>query len=230
MESLILVTARGGSKGVPGKNIKPLAGKPLIEYTLEVGRELVEEGEGVLCVSTDSEDIRAVAEDFGVEVPFLRPSRLAADDSGSYEVILHALDWWEEKRGRRFDRLILLQPTSPFRTAEHVRRALALWSADIEMVVSVTRAEANPYYDLFEENERGWLEPSKRGDFRRRQDAPPVWEFNGAVYVMSVAALREGPPSRFRRVKKMVMDRRSSLDIDTPLDWEIAECLAGESA
>lgn len=226
--TLILVPARGGSKGIPRKNIKPLAGRPLIHYTLEVGRELEEEGVGTLCVSTDDGEIRRTAEDFGVEVPFLRPARLATDEAGSHEVILHALDWYAGERGREFGRVILLQPTSPFRTAEHVRRALELWDEEVEMVASVTETDANPYYVLFEENERGWLEPSKEGDFRRRQDAPEVWELNGAVYVMRTDALRRAAPSQFTRVRKMVMDRRSSLDLDTPLDWTIAECLAGD--
>lgn len=222
MSSLILIPARGGSRGIPEKNIKPLGGKPLIHYTLEVAQKLKQEG--TVCVSTDSREIKHVVEAFGMDVPFLRPLRLAGDQAGSYEVVLHALDFYE-KQNREFDKVILLQPTSPFRTEYHVRQALEAYRPEIDMVISVKKASANPYFVLFEENSDGFLEPSKQGDFNRRQDCPEVYELNGAVYIMNVDSLRSHPPRRFKHVRKFIMDPESSMDLDTPLDWDIAECL-----
>ena len=140
---LYIIPARGGSKGIPGKNIKPLAGKPLIQYTIEVARQLADDAN--ICVSTDSPDIKSVAESTGLPLPFLRPVELATDDTGTYEVLIHALKFYQSI-GSDYEKLVLLQPTSPFRTAGHVKEALAKWEDGIEMVVSVKETKSNPYY------------------------------------------------------------------------------------
>ncbi|MEX0967247.1 MAG: acylneuraminate cytidylyltransferase family protein [Bacteroidia bacterium] len=222
MNDLVVIPARGGSKGIPGKNIKMLNGKPLIHYSIEVAREVFADEQ--ILVSTDSPAIRDVAEQTGLDVPFLRPSALATDSAGSYEVLLHALARAEEQ-GMDPSRLILLQPTSPFRQARHVKEAMDLFSTDCEMVVSVKVADGNPYYNLREEDDFGWLQKFKEADNTRRQDIPEVYQFNGAVYVINIAALRNRTMIRFDRVRKYLMDPYYSLDLDTPLDWHIAECL-----
>lgn len=222
MTTLVLILARGGSKGVPGKNIKILGGKPLIQHTIDAARELFTDEE--ILVSTDDPNIKAVVEATGLKVPFLRPAELATDTAGSHEVMLHALDYYERSHGP-VDCLILLQPTSPFRTAKHIKEALALYDATMDMVVSVKETQANPYYVLREENEQGWLQPSKPVVATRRQDVPTVYEINGAIYIIKVAALRQAKLSAFTKVKKYVMGERASHDIDTPLDWAFAEVL-----
>ena len=159
----------------------------------------------------------------GLKVPFLRPAELATDKSGTYEVLLHALDFYEQ-RGIHYDCLVLLQPTSPLRTADDVRRAMALYSDDIDMVVTVKEAASNPYYNCYETDADGYLTISKGdGSFTRRQDAPKVWEYNGAVYVINTASLRRCPLGQFRRRRMSEMDAARSVDLDTELDWLVAE-------
>lgn len=227
-KDLYLIPARGGSKGIPGKNIKPFCGKPLICHSIDHARA-AGAADADICVSTDSPDIKRVAEEYGLPVPFLRPDELATDGSGTYEVILHALDFYAAQ-GKIYDRVILLQPTSPLRRAEDITGAVALFTPDTDMVVSVTEARTNPYYNAFETDGEGFLKISK-GDahYTRRQDAPKVYEYNGAVYVMSVEALRRSPLSQFRRRIPYPMPADRSVDLDTPLDWQIAEAVRTQS-
>jgi len=217
---LVVIPARGGSKGIPNKNIKLLGGKPLIQYTIEAAREVFDDKN--ILVSTDSEKIRGIVESCGLAVPFLRPSELAMDNSGTYEVLLHAIEFVEE-RGFYPETLILLQPTSPFRNATHIKEALKLYNNELDMVVSVKETSSNPYYVLKEENNQGFLENSKKGEFTRRQDCPKVWELNGAIYIINIRSLKQQPINQFQKVKKYVMEEIPSLDIDTPMDWEIAK-------
>lgn len=223
MRTLYVIPARGGSKGIPGKNIKPLAGKPLIAYSIDVARLLASDCD--ICVSTDDPEIIAIVEQMGLKVPFVRPTELATDNSGTYEVLLHALNHYEQQ-GIHYDRIVLLQPTSPFRTADDVCNCLKRYSSDIDMVVSVKRASANPYYNAFETDNNGFLQISKGdGNYTRRQDAPPVWEYNGAVYVINTDSLRKMPLSKFPRRVMCEMSESHSLDLDTPTDWLIAEAI-----
>ncbi len=223
MGSLVIIPARGGSKGIPYKNIKPLNGKPLIEYTIDVARQIVDDAH--ICVSTDDKEIIKVVEEYGLHVPFVRPAYLATDTAGTYEVLLHALDFYEHQ-GEKFDNIVLLQVTSPFRTAEHVKDALSLYSKDIDMVVSVKEASTNPYYNCFEEDGNGFLRISKGdGTFIRRQDMPKAWEYNGAIYIINPDSLKQLPMSKFSKKVKYVMDELHSLDLDSLLDWKLAELL-----
>lgn len=219
---IIIIPARGGSKGIPGKNIRILNGKPLIQYTVDLARKLVPDKQ--IIVSTDSTEIKNVVENLGLSVPFLRPAELATDNSATYGVLLHALDFYENM-GLTADRILLLQPTSPFRKEVHVRGALRLYENSLDMVASVKETSSNPYYVLREENEDGFLVKSKEGDFKRRQDCPKVWEINGAVYVINPTSLRKMSPDQFTRIRKFEMDEFSSHDLDTELDWLLAEVM-----
>lgn len=227
MKYLVIIPARGGSKGIPHKNIKQLVGKPLIHYTIDVARQVSEDAD--ICVSTDDPEIIKCVEDYGLKVPFVRPAELATDTAGTYEVLLHALDFYE-KQGRSYDAVLLLQNTSPFRTVENVKGALALYRSDIDMVVSVKESASNPYYNCFEENEDGFLKKTLEADPKlvRRQDAPVTYEYNGAVYVMNVARLKEMHFGKFTKIVKYVMDEIHSVDLDTMLDWKYAEFVIKE--
>ncbi|MQP52067.1 MULTISPECIES: cytidylyltransferase domain-containing protein [unclassified Flavobacterium] len=222
MKPLIIIPARGGSKGVPRKNIKLLNSIPLIHYTIKAAQQLFDNT--LICVSTDDEEIKKVAEQTDLVVPFLRPNELASDNSGTYEVLLHAIDFYK-KNGYEADTIILLQPTSPFRTSFHIEEALKLYSNEIDMVVSVKETKSNPYYILFEENESGFLIKSKEATFTRRQDCPKVWEFNGAIYIINIASLKKNTIGEFKKVIKYEMDEFSSHDIDTLFDWDMAELI-----
>ena len=227
MKTLYVIPARGGSKGIPHKNIKPLAGKPLIGYSIDVARQLAADDD--ICLTTDDPDIAATAESMGLNVPFLRPASLATDTCGTYEVLIHALDFYRD-RGIDYDTLVLLQPTSPMRTADDVRAATALYSPHIDIVVTVKEAASNPYYNCYETDNDGFLHISKGdGGYTRRQDAPKVWEYNGAVYVINVESLRRMPLSAFTRRRMSVMPAERSVDLDPPVDWLIAETLIENS-
>lgn len=225
MKDLVLIPARGGSKGIPGKNIKPLHGRPLIYYTLDAARAVASPEN--ICVSTDSDEIIRIVREYGLDVPFKRPNYLATDTADSYEVILHAIDFYEQS-GKHYDRVVLLQPTSPFRTGTHIREAISLYQHGLDMVVSVKIAHANPYFNLFKENNVGFLERSKTGTFTRRQDCPTVYEYNGAIYIMNVQSLKIESHSNFSRIRKYVMTEEDSLDIDTKFDWIVAEAILSE--
>lgn len=223
MNCLVIIPARGGSKGIPGKNIKELNGKPLIYYTIDAAREVVKDEN--ICVSTDSDEIIDTVERYGIKVPFKRPDELASDTAGTYEVLLHALKFYEDQ-GQIFDVLILLQATSPFRNGTHIKEALRLYTPDMDMVVSVTETSSNPYYNCFEEDEKGLLHISKgKGDYRRRQDCPKVYEYNGAIYIINPRSLKQKSLSKFTKRLKYAMDKKHSLDLDTLFDWHMAEMM-----
>jgi len=226
MKILVVIPARGGSKGIPHKNIKPLNGKPLIHYTINVAREIASDED--ICVSTDDAEIIKCVEDYGLKVPFVRPEELATDTAGTYEVLLHALNYYEQ-RGKQYDVVLLLQNTSPFRTAEQVKEAISLFKSDIDMVVSVKECSSNPYYCVFEENIDGYLNICKGdGNITRRQDAPKVYEYNGAIYVINSISLKKMPMNKFKHRIKYVMSEETSLDLDTMADWQMAELFIGK--
>ena len=226
MKSLFLITARGGSKGIPHKNIKPLNGKPLICYAIDVARQFVSDAD--ICVSTDGDDIIKTVEDYGLRVPFKRPDELASDTAGSYEVILHAVKFYEDK-GIHYDNVVLLQPTSPFRTIDDVKGCMEIYDNDCDMVVSVKPASANPYYDIFEVDSNGHLVISKGdGKITRRQEAPKCYEYNGAVYVINIDSLKAQHMNDFQKIRFYEMNEIHSVDLDTMLDWKYAELLIQE--
>lgn len=223
MKPLVVIPARGGSKRLPGKNIKPLNGKPLIHYTIDAAREVFDDD--MICVSTDDEETKQVSEQTGLKLPFIRPSELATDSADSRSVLLHAYEFYRKNNNYEADTIILLQPTSPLRKAMHIKEVLNLYSDDLDMVVSVTETKSNPYFVLYEENNNGFLKMSKKGSFTEKQKAPKVWELNGAVYVMNVQSLLERQPSEFERVVKYEMGKLESIDVDTELDWKFLEIL-----
>lgn len=225
MKPLVVIPARGGSKRLPGKNIKPLNGKPLIHYTIEAAREVFDDS--IICVSTDDDEIKRVCEQTGLKVPFLRPKELATDTADSRSVLLHAYEFYKEEKGYEANVIILLQPTSPLRNDTHIKEALDLYHDGLDMVVSVKETDSNPYFVLYEENAEGYIEKSKKGDFIRKQDCPKVWELNGAIYVMNVQSLLEKQPNEFEKVCKYVMRQKNSIDIDTKLDWKYLNFILG---
>lgn len=226
MDVLVVIPARGGSKGIPYKNIKPLNGKPLICYSIDVARQFTSDEN--ICVTTDDDKIIEVVENYGLNVPFKRPDYLATDTCGSNEVIQHAWQFYADK-GKRYDAVLLLQPTSPFRKVEFLKEAVALYDDSIDMVTSVKLSSCNPYYDGFEENAEGLLTISKGdGTIERRQDAPSVWQQNGSIYVINPKSLVEKGMGAFTHIRKYAMPEVYSVDLDTILDWKMAEIMIEE--
>lgn len=219
-----LVPARGGSKGIPGKNLRVLCGRSLVRRAVESGLEsrLVSR----VLLSTDSEDIAAEGRKAGAEVPFLRPAELAGDDTPSSAVVAHALEWLERNEGRLPDILVLLQPTAPLRRGHHVDEALDLLvSSGARSVVSVARVPGH-HHPAWQFTIRGGaLVPFMEGSKvpARRQDLPPTYTRNGAVYAAHVKAWLEDGFAYGQGCLPYVMEPGDSVNIDGPEDLALAE-------
>ena len=221
MKTLILIPARKGSKGIKQKNMKLLDGKPLISYSIEYALENSLSKD--ICISTDDDDVIKLAENYGIKVPFKRPTALSTDQSSTYDLLIHALNYYHDK-GIEYDKLVLLQPTSPFRKKGHLEEANKLFSEDIDLVLSVCETKANPYHVLFEEDLNGFIMKSKNLNTSRRQDVPIVYQANGSIYVFNVNSLKKYESmNQFKRVVKYVMTQLYSVDIDDHLDWNYCE-------
>lgn len=219
MKMLYLIPARGGSKGIPHKNIRDFCGKPLVCYSIDAARELAADAD--ICVSTDDPAIIDVAERAGLEVPFVRPKEFATDTASSEDVMRHAVDFYK-KRGIRYEAVVLLQPTSPLRTARHIKEAIDVYSKELDMVVGVTRTQ-DAVTLMREEEDGNLVHVFDRTQGVRRQDATEMYKINGAVYVINSRSLEQKGMAGFERIRKYVMPEASSVDIDTELDWMVAE-------
>lgn len=219
-DTLFVITARGGSKGLPGKNIKDLCGKPLIAYSIDVARAFTDDEN--ICVSTDSEEIKQVVEKYGLKVPFLRPDYLATDTATSSDVLVHAVNFYKEQ-GREYKKLCLLQPTSPLRTVEDVQGAFDLYRDDIDIVTGMVKSHAPSI--LNEENEDGFMVSVFNKNGLGRQYVREMYETNGAVYVMNVKSLLEKGMKGFSRKVKYVMSKDHSVDIDDIIDFMLVETI-----
>lgn len=229
MNVLGLIPARGGSKGIPGKNIVPLAGKPLLAWTCEAARASRSLSRVVL--STDDSQIAEVGRACGVEVPFLRPPELARDDTPSVDVAVHALQWLADHEGWRAEVLVLLQPTSPLRRAEHIDAAVAeLERTGADTVVSVVEVPHNfsPYKVLRLEDGRlvdFWTEPTPF-DRQCRQNLPRLYARNGpAVLATRAVGLLDRHSFYGTQVRPLIMTHADSVDVDEPGDLEMAAVL-----
>jgi CMP-N,N'-diacetyllegionaminic acid synthase len=230
MTILGVITARAGSKGIPGKNTRLLAGKPLIAHTIDAAR--ASRAFDRLIVSTDDEQAAAIARAHGCEVPFIRPASLAADDTPHLPVMQHALTWLREHDAYEPDWVMILLPTSPLRQPSHIRGAIDLAArSGADSVVSVDELPAhyNPMR-VVTVDDNGWArlfvggEPVKRRP-GRRQDMPKAWVLNGAVYLFRTAVLFDpAEPSLYGdRVAAYAMARPYGLNIDDLDDWTAAE-------
>ncbi|MDN2708440.1 acylneuraminate cytidylyltransferase family protein [Janthinobacterium sp. SUN118] len=222
MKTLALIPARGGSKGIPRKNINMIAGKPLIAWTIEaaLASTLLD---GVV-VSTDNAEIAEVALRYGAQVPFLRPAELARDETPGVEPVLHALQQLPD-----YDAVLLLQPTSPLRSSADIDACLALArEREAVSVVSVSEPDAHPdwMYRMTATQQLEKLLTSQ--SHTRRQDLPTVLTLNGALYFANADWLRRSRTLLADETLAYVMPADRSVDIDTPLDWKFAELLLNE--
>ncbi|MBU5355391.1 acylneuraminate cytidylyltransferase family protein [Paenibacillus barcinonensis] len=216
-----VIPARGGSKGLPGKNIRLLDGKPLIEYSIEAA--LKSGCVTRVVVSTDDESIAHVARLAGAEVPFLRPAELATDEAKSIDVLRHAVQHYEEK-GHHHEHVLLLQPTSPLRTATDIREAMKQFlQSDADSLQSIAPARTHPYL-LRQRTGIGQLTPYLEAEFHlRRQDLEKVYELNGALYLMKRNLLMEQGKIVGASNQGYIMPAERSIDIDTLWDFQLAE-------
>ena len=228
MSVLALVPARGGSRGIPRKNITPLAGKPLLHWTIEAALAC-DRIERVL-VSTDEPEIADVALACGADVPFLRPAVLASDEAPGIDPVLHAVRWLEEREGYRPEWVALLQPTSPLRSTDDIRGALALGEGrGAAAVVSVTEAAQHPWWMKTMDDGgrlRDWSEVPERA--ARRQDLPPAYALNGAIYLVRRRALMAQESLAPEPCLGFEMPPERSLDVDTAWDLHLAHLILTE--
>lgn len=221
---LAVIPARGGSKGVPDKNIRKMAGEPLLAYTVQAALE-----SGIferVIVSTDSHQIAQEAERCGAEVPFMRPEELSGDLISSDDVIVHALNYYQ-KHGEIYETVCKLQPTSPLRTALHIREAYQLFlEREADSVISVCMCEHSPLWSgIIEEDLR--LDFFISNDAKRacRQEMPTYYRLNGAIYMAKAECLTINKSFFGKNSIAYIMSQENSIDIDSELDFKIAEML-----
>lgn len=223
MRILAIIPARGGSKGVPGKNSKLLGDKPLIAYSIE--QAIASSSFAKIIVSTDDETIAKTAIDFGAEVPFIRPQELANDTASSIAVVQHAINFLESKN-EFFDAICLLQPTSPFREKDFITKAVSKFSSiNLDALVSVLPVphEYNPHW-VFEADSNGILQiaTGEKEIIKRRQELPKTFFRDGAIYLTKTASIKKGT---FYGEKLSYIESNPNLyvNIDTMEDWIYAE-------
>lgn len=221
---LCVIPARSGSKGLPGKNIKKLLGKPLIAYTIEHAKE--SKYIDRIIVSTDDLTIAAIAKRYGAEIPFLRPKALARDSAGTVDVLLHAMDLMEKKESFTFDILVLLHATTPLRTPDDIDNCIDLLvDKNADSVFSVTESHRNPYFNMIEIDKDKKVSLVKKGAFLTRQSCPQVFDMNSSIYVWRKEALKKKRGIFLKKSRIYVMPKERSIDIDDYFDFEIAKIL-----
>lgn len=224
MKTLFIIPARGGSKGLPDKNIKILLGKPLIAWSIETALNTLK---GRVLVSTDSPKIADIAKQYGAEVPFLRPESLANDTAKSVDVILHCLDFFE-KQGEIFDLIVLLEPTSPQRSSEDIISAInkLIDTPEALAIVGISKVEGQHPDFLAKQNKQGFLE-YLNPDFqvKRRQDISELFFFEGSLYVSKVDAFRKYMSFYHEHTLGFEMPKWKSFEIDDQTDFIIVESL-----
>ena len=224
MRILALIPARGGSKRLPGKNIRMLGDKPLIVWSIDAAKGIPEICD--ILVSTDSSEIAEICKESGVLVPWLRPAELATDTASSVDVALHALDWYEAKHGT-VDGLLLLQPTSPFRTKETICKGITLFEQYANnSVVGISPTHEHPMWTLKIEGELLVPFMPGAGLQTRSQDLPPAFVVNGIIYLISPKELRNKKSFITSNVTPLFVESpREIIDIDTMLNFEFAKFL-----
>lgn len=219
---LITICARGGSKGIPGKNIKPVGGKPLLAYTAHAALEYARRHGADIVLSTDSDEIRRVSADAGVPTDYERPGFLANDTCGKPDAIKDALFYAEEHYGRKYSYVVDLDVTSPIRTVGDIEKCVEMLDAnpDALTVFSVNPCARNPYFNQVEEGDDGFCHVVLGGRYTTRQSAPKVYDMNASIYVYRREALDcESPRAVTSRSMVYVMDH-ICFDLDEPSDYD----------
>lgn len=233
MRILAIVPARGGSKGIPRKNLVDLCGRPLIAWSIEVANALV--GLGAVAraiVSTDDAEIAEVSRRHGADVPFIRPAELASDTAKSLGYVLHALDWMAQ-RGEQYEAVMLLQPTAPIRDVEAIAGATARFQAgDAQSLISCYQEDYINDLVMYEDDGSGYLLPKNPGHNKgvRRQDHGPTMVRNGALYITRTDYVRQTGQLVCDRPMPMRMRKQDSVDLDTPDDLAILRAILCGSA
>jgi N-acylneuraminate cytidylyltransferase/CMP-N,N'-diacetyllegionaminic acid synthase len=224
---LAIIPARGGSKGIPNKNIKLLANKPLIAYTIE--EAFKSRFLDRVIVSTDNSEIANISKKYGAEVPFMRPKNLAEDTTPMHLVLQHAVKYLEKKKNYKIDIIVRLQPTSPFRKVSDIDAAIEkLLDTNADVVETVSKLLHPPFWIVKLKRDKLYPFIKTKKNYYRRQDSPKLYVINGAVYVIQKKALMKKTNIFDKNTRATIMEPDRSIDIDTPLDFKIAELLLKE--
>ena len=226
MKYIALVCARGGSKGVPRKNIRLLGGRPLIGWSVQTAKSV--ERISKLIVSTDSEEIAQIAREEGALVPFIRPYELAQDDSPEWLVWCHALEYLKGNGDEDIDGLVIIPPTAPLRSVQDIENCLDEFEkGNVDVVITVSNAHRSPFFNMIKNSEDGFsslvIPPTEA--IIRRQDAPKVFDMTTVAYVVRPDFLMQHTSLFEGSVRSVHVPLERALDIDTMLDFKIAECL-----
>jgi len=226
---LALIPARSGSKRLPGKNIKPIWGKPLIAWTIEEAKK--SKYIDRIIVSTDTEEIAEISEKYGAEIPFLRPKELAGDRVTGTKVVLHAIEWME-KHDKTYDILMLLQPTSPLRAALDMHNAIKLlFERRVGAIVSVCELEHHPSWGTNTLSEGGCMKDFvKPGTDKTRQEFDKFYRINGAIYLAHIDYIKKQKSFFGNETFAYIMPQEKSVDIDSEMDFKLAEVLKQDEA
>lgn len=223
---IAFIPARGGSKGVPGKNIKEICGKPLIAWTIEAAKKA--KGIDRVIVTTDDEAIAAVAREYGAEVPFMRPAELSSDTASAIDVYLHATEFVMNETGEQIEKFMVLLPTVPLRTEKHIEEAMAQFKADnATTLISFAEAEVPAsWYHVTDDNGRVHNAGFGTGvTMSNRQNNETYIVPNGAIYILDYELLKTKRTYYCDNTVAYIMNREDSIDIDYPIDFEFAKCL-----
>ena len=221
MRTFAFIFARGGSKGVPGKNIKEICGKPLIAYSIEIAKEI--KGIEKIFVSTEDDKIATVAEKFGADI-IPRPHDLAQDDSPEWLAWQHAVKWLEKKEVY-FDIFISLPTTSPLRNKNDITKCLALLDRKTDVVVGITEAMRNPYFNMVRKDRNDFIDLIMKNDdhYTRRQETPAIFDMTTVAYASRPEFISNFTSIFDGKIKGVEIPIERALDIDTELDFQIAE-------
>jgi CMP-N-acetylneuraminic acid synthetase len=230
MEYIVLICARGGSKGIPGKNIKPLNGIPLIGWSIKAAKEIKRISRVI--VFTDSEEIANIALEYGAEVPFMRPRELALDYSPEWLAWRHALNYIEDQQDQRIDGIVVLPPTAPLRSIKDVNICIDEFEkGDVDSVITVSDAQRSPYFNMVVNDDKGYsslvIQPEE--SIVRRQDAPEVFDMTTVAYVVSTSFIKTHNGIFEGRTRSVYVPRERAIDIDTIIDFKFAETILHNS-
>lgn len=223
---LAIIPARGGSKGIPRKNIKDLCGKPLIAWTIEALKSKYIDR---TIVSTEDEEIAEISKKYGAEIPFLRPKELAEDNTPTVDVVVDLINWLERYEGYKYDYVCVLQCTSPFRKYLDIDKCLEkIETVQMDGIVSICEVATNPYWTNIFEGYRLKYFIEEGRSLTRRQQLPKVYRYNGAIYIVRKEALIKQKTLEPENMTGYIMSKENSIDIDDMIDFKLAEILIKE--
>ena len=230
MNILVTICARGGSKGVPGKNIKEIGGKPLIAYTVELAKAVQEKFAAKVSLSTDNLEIKELSESIGLKTDYIRPAHLATDSAGKIDAIRDLILFEERNLGYEYDYILDIDITSPLRTIRDINKAFKIFIANSDALTlfSVNKASRNPYFNMVEENLTGFyslIKKSPKGEIMSRQSAPMVYDLNASFYWYKRSFFKTNLTSPITDKSLIYEMPHICFDLDHPIDFIFLECL-----